>query len=257
MGHIRLGPLPKTRKWVRVVGLIANGAAAAQVAAATVTAAEKALLRAANDPGVVESVWLLAQLPLAAAADEFGPALRDRGLVVPDEPTLLTVIGAASEAVDAKLAGNRGRTDLGEMAQAAAAESLAAVVGGRLRGLFDPAPDEVRAAFARLGAEKQFGHLARDFFARFTFKALNYFVGKAAPGEVGEAGRFRTLAQLAAFIDSLDTHCREAAGVVERFAGGWYSKARFETGGEVPRDRVAGFVAHAMTKLTDELRARA
>ena len=35
MGHIRLGNLPKTRKWEQVVGLIEGGAGTAQVANAT------------------------------------------------------------------------------------------------------------------------------------------------------------------------------------------------------------------------------
>jgi hypothetical protein len=37
MGHIKYGPLPATRPWNEVVGLIAGGASAAQIATATVT----------------------------------------------------------------------------------------------------------------------------------------------------------------------------------------------------------------------------
>ena len=62
MGHIRLGSLPRTRKWVQVVGLIGGGAGTAQVANATISAAEKGLGLAVRDKGVVEAVWLLIQL---------------------------------------------------------------------------------------------------------------------------------------------------------------------------------------------------
>ena len=44
MGHIRLGNLPRTRKWQEVVGLIEGGAGTAQIANATITAEGEAAL---------------------------------------------------------------------------------------------------------------------------------------------------------------------------------------------------------------------
>jgi len=54
MGHIRLGELPRTRKWAQVVGLIEGGAGSAQVANATITAAERGL-RTCFEMGVTGS----------------------------------------------------------------------------------------------------------------------------------------------------------------------------------------------------------
>ena len=59
MGQTRLDDLPRTRKWQQVVALLEVGAGAAQLANATMSAAERGLKYAAGDPGVVESVWLL------------------------------------------------------------------------------------------------------------------------------------------------------------------------------------------------------
>jgi len=83
MGHIRLGELPRTRKWVQVVGLIEGGAGTAQVANATITAAECGLSLASEDKGLVDTIWLLTQLPLAAKSDNFAESLRRCGLSVP------------------------------------------------------------------------------------------------------------------------------------------------------------------------------
>lgn len=52
MGHIRLGTLPKTRKWEHVVGLIAGGADVERIAAASADAAEHGLERASQDQGL-------------------------------------------------------------------------------------------------------------------------------------------------------------------------------------------------------------
>src|SRR5262245_33501114 len=101
MGHVRTGPLPATRKWNHVVALLAGGAAADQVAAATLSAAERGLKSAADDPGVVETVWLLVRLPLAARAPDFPAALRACGLDARDAPGLLDLAAGFSDAVDA------------------------------------------------------------------------------------------------------------------------------------------------------------
>lgn len=85
---------------------------------------------------------------------------------------------------------------------------------------------------------------------------LNYFLGKAAPDQTGPGARFPTVAAANRFADALGVHCREAAVVVEAFAGDWFSKKRHETAGEIERPHVRGFVSHAMTKLTGELRRR-
>ncbi|MBY0457042.1 MAG: hypothetical protein K2V38_06880, partial [Gemmataceae bacterium] len=79
MGHIRLGPLPATRRWQEVVDILAAGAAAAQVATAAMNAAEKGLRAAADDPAVLEALWLLVRIPLAARQRDFAAALRELG----------------------------------------------------------------------------------------------------------------------------------------------------------------------------------
>lgn len=143
MGHLRLGDLPRTRKWQQVVGLIDGGAGAAQIANATISAAERGLNLAAEDSGLVETVWLLTQLPQAARSDDFAGALRQAGLDVGDSPTLMEVVGAFADAVDHRLAESGGRTDLGEMAQMAAVETLNRVIGERAQSLFGTTAEDV------------------------------------------------------------------------------------------------------------------
>ncbi len=136
MGHIQLGRLPRTRKWTQVVGLIAGGAGTIQVANATISAAESGLSFAAKDHGVIETIYLLIHLPLAARTGQFVEAIRQHGLDVSDSPGLMEIVGAVTEAIDAQMPNCKGRTDLGEMAQMSAVETLTEVIGGRVHGLF-------------------------------------------------------------------------------------------------------------------------
>jgi hypothetical protein len=253
MGHIRLGNLPRTRKWQQVVALIEGGAGTAQIANATITAAEKGLKLAAEDKGLVETIWLLTQLPLAARSDNFAQALQSTGLEVSESPSLMEVIGAFSDAIDKKLANNGGRTDLGEMAQMAASETMAEIIGSRTQSLFGTTPDDVKNAFSKLATNKQFSIFARDFFSRLTNKCLDYFVSRAVAHHVGEGRRFRTLAQQGEFTKALGTHSREASRIVEDFSGGWFSKTNWEKKG-ISRQDAAGFAHVAMKKIVAELK---
>ncbi|MFO0839074.1 MAG: hypothetical protein U1D55_11190 [Phycisphaerae bacterium] len=251
--------MPRTREWGEVVGLLACGAGTAQIANATLTAAERGLNLAAEDKALVETVWLLTQLPLAARAADlpgFVAALRQTGLSVSDSPGLMDVVSAFSEAIDSRLANTRGRTDLGEMAQMAASETIVKIVTPRTESLFATQPEDVQRAFAGLATNKQFSAFAGQFFARITDRCLNYFLSRAVAHHIGEDRRFSTLAQQSEFTKALDLHCREAAKIVEDFSGGWFSKTNWEKGG-ISRDDARGFAHVAMRKLVDELQAGA
>ncbi len=245
MGHIRLGNLPRTRKWQQVVGLLETGAATSQVAAATLDASKRGLADAADDPALVQSFYLLTQLPLCARKDNYVEELNKLGVAVTGAPGLMDLIGAFSDSVDASIRRTGGRTDLGEMAQMGAAESLAGVLRERTTSLFGTTPEDVRRELARLGTQRNFSVLARDVFARLTELYVSYFLSRELSNRLPGVRANRE------FREALSTHCKQASKIVETFAGGWFSKANFE-GGITPQ-KTADFISYAMKKLRDEL----
>jgi hypothetical protein len=255
MGHTRLGALPRTRQWGEVVALIAVGAEAPQIAIATINAAERGLNLASHDEALVESIYLLTQLPLAARSPNFVSKLREAGLNVVDEPGLMDIVSSFSEAVDHQV-GIGARSDLGEMAQMAAAETIAKVVGESTSNLFGVGSHEVRHALHKLGTTAQFGDFARLFFTRLANRCMDYYLSRAFSYHLGEGKRFTTLAQQEQFNEALHLHCREASKIVERFSGEWLSKTNWERGG-VSREHARGFAHVAMQKLVAELKAGA
>ena len=253
MGHIRLGNLPRTRYWQQVVALIEGGAHVRQIANATIVAAEKVLVQASRDKGLVETVWLLTKLPLAAKGTDFVQELLRSGLDVPHSPTLMDVISGFSEAIDGTMVNNGGRTDLGEMAQMAGSETIAEIIGTQTQNVFGTTSEDVRNAFSKYSTNKQFGIFAKDFFGRLTNKLLAYFVSRAVHDHVGEGRRFQTLAQHNAFTSALTTHSLEAAEIVGDFSGGWFSKTNWENGGISKKD-AERFAHVAMNKILSELK---
>ena len=252
MGHIRLGELPRTRKWEQVVELVKSDGDAAAVAAAALDAAEEGFKEAAEDEGLGQATWLLTQLPLAARDPNYLDRLRAIGVSVEGAPGLLELVGAFTDAVDAQMRHAGGRTDLGEMAQMAAAETLTKVLGERSRSLFGTAPADVQRELAALGTTKQFGTLARDFFARLTRRYLTFFLSRELSNHVGGERRFASIADHAEFNAALDLHCRQASRIVEEFAGSWFSKTNWEQG--ITPENVRGFAWVALKKLRAELK---
>lgn len=254
MGHIRLGRLPRGRRWKQVVELLRTGGRVDDLAAATAHAAEREIASAKNDPVFTQAVWVLTQLPLAARSPDFENKLAALGIAPGAERSPLALIAAASVAIDPRVAEVPGRTDLGELARQAATESLAAFLTSAGPGFFDTPADAVRRQLAALGTKANFAALAREFFARLTLKTIEYYVSRELPNHVGPGGSLASIDRHIAFREALQQHCREASLIVEAFAGGWYSKVNYE--GTLNPDATKRFAAYALTKMHDELRAR-
>ena len=71
---------------------------------------------------------------------------------------------------------------------------------------------------------------------------------------VGPDRAIETLRQQTEFKAALERHCREASVIVEQFAGGWFSKAKYER--TLTRESSQRFADYALKKVRDELRAR-
>lgn len=237
-----------------MVALLAAGAPPGQIAQASARASEAALKHAQDDPVLAHSLWLLTQIPLAARTDNFEGAIRSIGLRLPSHAALVDIVAALGEAVDAAALRSPGRTDLGEMARRAASESLLTLAGDELPGLFEATDSDVRRALGRFAAPDQFARLARDFFARLTYRHLDYYLSRTLSNQVGPGLRFAGIAGRQAFDAALDQHCREATRIIEAFAGGWFSKTIFQ-GGITPA-KAKAFVFVALKKISAELRSR-
>jgi len=251
MGHIRLGTLPRTRRWIQVLDLIGEGAGTPEVAVATMEASKQGLIGAAKDPGLVYAFWLLTQIPLAARSNDFVARLQKLGLKITEPPSVLEIAGAFMDAVDAHVRRTGGRTDFGEIAQLAASEALTSLGTPATANLFETTPATVQQAIKSFSTSKQFSVLAREFFTRLTRKYLTYFLSRELSNYVSGDGRFANIDRHSEFNKGLELHCRQASRIIEEFSGGWYSKANFKGG--ITHQKAAGFIHIAIKKLCAEL----
>lgn len=254
MGHQRLGTLPRSKHWREVVDLIGGGADVAEIAAATSRAAEQSMIDASEDAAVQHAFWLMAKLPLAARTDNFETELRQLGVSVPQNPSLIEVVAGVMQAIDRHTHERGKRSDFGEIAQLSAAEALHAVVGREAQDLFGADATTTKSVLAGFGTVKQFAVLARDFFSRLTRRHLDYYLSRELSKHVGPGRRFPSVREHRAFDEALDLHCREATRVIKEYSGEWLSKQNYEGG--IDLGKAGRFVSYASQKIRDELRHR-
>jgi hypothetical protein len=270
MGNHHLTGLARTPAFKRVVSLLGNGAGAGgaagiapgsleAIADATLAASDDGLERAKSDEGLAYCVYLMASLTRAAREPNFPTALAAIGLAPSAMPhgdaldySVFDLVSAFSKGVDQHLRENRSRTDIGEMAQLAASESLSALCGRWAVTLFGTTQETVQASMRKLSTESGFARLAHDFFARFARRYLEYHLSRELSNHVGATRRFSSSSAHNAFLNQLDEHCRVATGVVRQFAGEWYSKHNFQK--DLTLRKTKGFAAHAVNKVRDALR---
>src|SRR5690242_14478318 len=117
MGHLRLGRLPKTRRWNAVMNLLdAEPSDTAGVARAVVNAADNRLSRLGHDEALVYCFWLLTRITWAARGPQFRDHLADLGIEVSDSTSALGLVSKVSEQARMVLAQHPESGPFGELA---------------------------------------------------------------------------------------------------------------------------------------------
>lgn len=85
MGHIRIGRLPKIRKWRQVISLLNSPSTSPrEIARATAEAAEDFFAKRKSDPALAYSYWLLTQIANCARSENFVSELNQIGVDITD-----------------------------------------------------------------------------------------------------------------------------------------------------------------------------
>lgn len=255
MGHIRLGTLPQSGRWRAVIDMLGGEADAAEVAAGAAFAAETDLSRMPDDPVFQHVMDLLVKLPLAARSPDFSDALASLGLEGGPPSNLPLLLAQVQASVDGKARQSGHGNDAGSLASTALLECLAANLEDRVSGLFETTAADIRLGLASMSSNSAFSGLARDFFARLTFRSLNYYLTRELANHQGPDARFSSDAARRQFQQDLARHTFEASLIVKEFAGGWYGKTVWRQG-TFDRKSIDGFTRFAFKKLRSELAIR-
>lgn len=260
MGHTRLGPIPKGRKWAVVVehfakqsGFPTSESEVSVVAAQAISATLPALRGAASDPALQRGLVLLWRITQAARDEDWKDRLADAGVELGPEDTLFDLVSEAHRTLDEYIWEHGGPTDIGELAQKALGATLSDAFGSSSQTLFGDSGEELRLAVRRLSRRRAFGQLGQTFFGRFTSSLLKFYLSRITARRSGEAEL--QIGDLSRFDRLLDHHCEESALIVKDFTAQWFSKTAHEA--TIDEESVARFLPIALQKLIEELETQA
>ena len=255
MGHIRLGTLQRTKKWRDVIGLLDADTDIESIAEAAARASESDLKGASDDPFFQLVTQLLVRLPLSARAPGFEAELANLGLPADSLESLTGLLSGLNHAINQQAFEQGHSSDAGELARTALLECLSVQLSDKLPTLLDPTAKEVRKALASFSSGKEFSALARDFFARLSYRSLDYYLSRELANHIGPDKRFENDGDRVAFEVALRRHTFEASKIVESFAGGWYGKTVWKEQ-SLSQDKINEFTRYAFKKLRSELGQR-
>lgn len=260
MGHERVGSLPRTRSWLAIGELLDQGMAsgrgqtlAAEVAARTAEAARRTIPDIQEDEGVTRSFQFLVMLSVAAQQADPRSYLLKQGISLPDEVTPLALSVALRSWISMGV--NETNPEYTTLARQATADTIAEWHRKKTTGqsrLLEDGPDQFES-WRGASDGRGFSELSRTFFAKFTYRYLNYFLSRIASDKMPTVEQRNTFGRaLELHVSDLATHAFETALITQSFAAGWFNKNARQ---EMPTvTQTKGFLYLAFSKISEELR---
>jgi hypothetical protein len=252
MGHERVGTLPRTLSWRRVVeriGSFAEPDAVAGIAAATLDNVRGRFDGMHRDPGVHAAFEFLVGLSATGGSSGEGKEWDDLAL---DATTVASPL-LLSRALRDWVSAHTGSLEYGTLAQAAATDAIA--IWSRQHrqqtGLFD-SNESGGTVWRNAATGAGFCELSRLFFGKYTERYLSYFLQREASAVLGSLeARDRFADGIRHHVDSVSRHAFETAKITQSFAAGWFN--RNARRGRPSHADVQRFLATAFGKVREEL----
>ncbi len=255
MGHERIGFLPLSSKWRKLVTEIgdvgANADAAPRLAHRTLHQVRRRLDGLEQDTGLQAAfsfILALCSRGLKAPGPDQGPLI-DLG----QNPSPLEITRRLNTWIDAYTES----LEYAELAKRSGADAIAYWTkrSSRQQELFD-AHQTAAQIWGEAATGPAFSEISRVFFGKLLERYLKYFLEREA------STQFRRIEDRDAFsknltrhVDSVARHAFEASKITQSFAAGWYNKnARDAT---PTYDETRGFLSFALSKLRQEIQREA
>jgi hypothetical protein len=254
MGHRRLGRLPKTLGFKKLMALLGTTEGTPSVIAEFTAKETSAKIDELADGPVINFChWLLTRISWFSRSDHFLESLTSIGIDVPANGKAAHFVSRIADVASKEIAKRCTPSVFSDIAEQALRQTLTETITERSRTLFGTSLQDVQAACRDFSTKSGFGNLSRRFYANLLSRFVNYFVQKELSNNVGAGKAIDSIASASSFTQSLNRYCWESARIVEDFSGGWYSKHNWEKRGDVSEDDVRPFTTFAMRKLRMEL----
>lgn len=254
MGHERLGILPKTKPWIRIVDELTSSDLAEDkvkvVASQTLENVRDRLNRIEEDSGVIASFRFLVTLAVSSQFENPIGFLTASNVDIGTNASPYFIAKALHKYVES----NIGSLEYGEIARSAAVDAVSIWHNKNSQQfrMFDTDKNSVET-WRGTGGGDGFCEISRLFFAKTTERYLNYFLERTLSSSVKTLDERESLEKrLNEHVDIASQHAFETAKITQSFAAGWFNK---HADRKVPPDaEIRSFLRIAFGKLREELR---
>ena len=254
MGHRRLGRLPKTVGWKKLIAALDSADIdAALVAELTAKETKERLLALADDPAINYAQWLLTRIVWLSRGDQFSEELQAIGVNIPTDAHAVQFFSRLFDHAEKEMRARSGATPFVSFVEQALRQTLTETVNLRTTTLFGTRMPDIQAACKEYSTKKGFGILAKRFYSNVLDRFVNYFVQREISNHIGPGRRLDSIEEATKFTESIRTYCLQSARIVEDFAASWYSKHTWMTKGQLTEGDVRPLTSYALTKLQMEM----
>lgn len=250
MGHERVGVLPHTKPWLKVVaqlsGLSNAESSVSEIANSTLQNVRKQFREIHTDTGVKAAFEFLISLSASGLPQ---PKSLNPQIDILSNPSPLKLVSILQAWVDA----HSQSLEYADIARRSAADAIGNWTSQQKQqpSLFDKA-NKTQEIWRKAGNGAAFCEISRTFFAKFTERYLKYFLCRAASSVLPDANRREDFDVLFGnHIDVVSRYAFETSKITQSFAAGWFNK--YVRGNKVSGSSTDKFLRIAFGKIQDEL----
>ena len=252
MGHERIGFLPKSQTWNKIISQLTQAAdnpdTISKIANHTLENI-RTLYKAIHDnESVFKAIKFLAVLSISANRDDQITFLNTNGISI-NEISLFSLAYSVKEYVKT----DEGSLEINKIACDAILETIAKYEHSNRsmqNNLFNTPAEN---PWSKIGSGSKFCELARVFFASFTDRHLRYYLEREAAHSIDDFQKMDNFKKT--LYEQITKHSYETAKIMQPFAAGWFNK--YAVTGIPTSKEINSFLKLSFEKMREEFRREA
>jgi len=247
MGHERIGFLPKSQTWNRIVSQLAQFDSdpdiVSNIANQTLENIRTLYKGLYVDDSIFKAIKFLAVLSISANRDDQISFLKTNGINI-NEISLFPLAHCIKEYIKTE----KGSLEINKIACDAILESITKYDHNNKilqNDLFNATTENL---WGKVGTGSNFCELARLFFASFTDRHLRYYLEREAAHNIADFQKYNYFKKT--LYEQISQHSFETAKIMQSFAAGWFNK--YATEGMPTSKEISGFLKLSFEKMREE-----
>jgi hypothetical protein len=252
MGHERVGFLPKSKSWNKVVESIhdytSTNSDVSDIAYQTIKNVKQRFLTLNEDPSFVASFKFLVVLSVANKSNDPFAFLKQQGISIAPNGSLFQLTSVTQKWME-KQSGSKEYNAL-------ATKALINTINNWVKSnqpntsLFGT-NDSILSAWEKASNGSGFCEVSREYFSCFTSNYLSYFLDRVASSKISSISERNQFSEsINKHTSEISTHAFEISKIAQSFAAGWFNNHAKDS---MPTDRkIKNFLGVVTKKFHDE-----